>query len=224
MSFLKKLKVRKKGILDGDNLRLHLGCGKDHIEGMINCDIQKLKGVDLVMNCGDLSDVHCKSVSLIFTHSFFEHLYVYQHSPFFEGCKRVLNKEGALVLLGIPDFDKIAQLYHERAEGVHPFGGTFDLYQAYRLTHGDFEENGKANIPQLHKTIFDKNGLTRLLEKHSFSDYSIFNYKAPKEQYKLAIGIVAWKKRSTGKESARRVLSGFKKYFGDFENDVEKGF
>lgn len=208
-------------LLKKQNNRLHLGCGKDIIKGMINCDIQSLWGVDYVMDCSNLTQIKDKSVSLIFAHSFFEHLYLYQQDPFLQQCRRVLNDNGVMVLLGIPDFEKVAELYVKKADAVKPFEGEFSLYQVYRLTHGDYEEEKKASIPQLHKTLFDKVLISELLEMSGFADYSIFNYKPPNEQYKLAIGVVVRKKRSIRPKAVKEVLSEFKKYINDFEKDIE---
>jgi len=201
-------------------MRLHLGCGKDTIKGMINCDIQNIKGVDIVMDCGNLSKIKSNSVSVIFCHSFFEHLYNHQQALFLQGCKRILNKNGVLIMLGIPDFDKITELYFKKAKAVFPFEGTFNLYQAYRLTHGDYEEKFKECIPQLHKGLFNKEVLTGFMKICGFPDFKVFNYKPPPEQYRLGIGIVAWKNKQTNSDKLVKALIGFKKYFNDFEGDV----
>jgi len=214
MSFLKRHNLRDHKMLKGNNLRLHVGSGKDHIKGMINCDVQQIDGVDLVMDCAKFDNVKNECVSHIFGHSFFEHLYDYQQITFLRSCNRILNNKGVLVLLGIPDFDKVAELYYKKAKGIKPFGDTFDLYQAYRLTHGDCEENDLASIPQMHKTLFNKDKLTRLLLGCGFSEHSVFNYCHPNEQYKLTIGVVAWKNRKENKESPKKILSRYKTYIG----------
>jgi len=216
----KKHNIKMDPLLKGNNLRLHLGCGKDTIKGMINCDIQNIKGVDVVMDCGNLSKIKSNSVSVIFCNSFFEHLYIYQQDPFLRGCKRILNKKGVLIMLGIPDFDKISELYFKKADAVFPFEGTFDLYQAYRLIHGDYEEKGKESVPQMHKALFNKIALNALMNMCGFPELKVFNYKAPPEKYKLGIGVVAWKNKNSHQNKLVKALIEFKKYFNDFEHDV----
>jgi len=177
-------------------IKLNLGCGKDIKKGFINCDIQRYPGVDKVFDCSNLKVFKNDSADFIFCHSFFEHLYLYQQYPFLNECYRVLTDSGYLLVLGIPDFHAISKAYIRSLEGVAPFGGTFDLYQAYRLTHGDFEGNSRANIPQMHKTIFDNTSLSNLLKQSKFPYFNIFNYKFPGEYLELAIGFFAKKEKT----------------------------
>ena len=197
-------------------MKLHLGCGKNPIKGFVNCDIQDLPGVDKIMDCADLRIFENLSADLIFAHSFFEHLYCYQHSLFLSECKRVMKKEGLLFLLGIPDFEKVCDLYLNKKPGIPPFGGTFNLYQSYRLTHGDYEGEGKASIPQLHKALFDKPSLWALFKTIGFNTVFIFNYTFPKEQYKIPIGIIASKENKIYKDKLISLISPFKDFFDNY--------
>src|SRR5437899_183514 len=72
----------------GSGIQLHLGCGDKHIDGMLNCDYRATRAADIVMDCANLSRFAASSVSLIFCHAFFEHLYRKQHAPFLAGCSR----------------------------------------------------------------------------------------------------------------------------------------
>jgi len=201
-------------------MKLHLGCGKDHIDGFINCDIQKIEGVDKVINCSDLRCFEPESTDLIFAHSFFEHLYIPEEGRFLLEAKRILKKEGLLFLLGIPDFKEIARLYTEQAPGITPFYGTFNLYQAYRLTHGDYMDEKGSNIPQLHKTIFDKPSLVQLFSILEYKTAVIFNYTFPKEEYRIPIGIIASPEDKIVKERIKELLNEFRKYFNDIQEII----
>ena len=202
-------------------LRLHLGCGTDLIEGFVNCDIQDIEGVDEVMDCGNLLRFGNNSVKSIFGHSFFEHLYLYQQVPFLKGCKRILDDSGVLVLLGIPDFEKICRCYLSGVPAQPVFGKHFDLYGAYRLTHGDFEDGEKASIPQMHKTIFDKEGLGVLFPFCGFKNTRIFNYCSPGEDQKIGIGVIATNGAILTRNEMNITLSEFRHYFDDLGDVIE---
>jgi len=202
--------------------KLYLGCGSNPIKGFINCDIQKLPGVDLVFDCADLSRFETNSVSLIFGNSFFEHLYLYQQAPFLRECFRVLNKDGILIFTGIPDFDLIAQLYLDSKPGLKPFNGVFNLPQVYRLTHGDFEEDGKACIPQMHKTLFNKDHLEKLFNAVDFTSHMIFNYKFPGEQYDISMCVVAYKNPGHKGKNIKAVMRSLSRFFEEPEDIINK--
>jgi len=202
-------------------LKLNLGCGRYIKLDYINCDIQKYPGVDKVFNCNNLAPFKDNTVDLIHCHSFFEHLYIYEHLPFLEDCKRVLSESGRLIILGIPDFEMICKSYLRMCEAPAPFDGTFNLYQAYRLTHGDFIENGKASIPQLHKTLFDKECLKNLFNSVFPKNCRFFSYDFPNEQFNMTLGVVASKDHSLAGVSMVKILSEFKSSFDDLNSICE---
>jgi len=202
-------------------LKLNLGCGRLIKTGYINCDIQKYPGVDKVFDCSSLAPFRNNSVDLIFCHSFFEHLYIYQQEAFLQDCKRVLSESGRLIILGIPDFEMVCKLYLGKFEGQPPFRGTFGLYQAYRLTHGDYEEKGRAVIPQAHKTLFDKEYLSKIF-KHVFSENCYrFSYNFPTEQFQVALGVVAFKNKPPADLSLVEILSEFSDYIDHLNSICE---
>lgn len=203
---------------DKKHLKLNLGCGDDYRKEYVNCDIVGNKKTDLIMDCSSLEVFNSDSADLIFCHSFFEHLYIYQQDLFLKECKRVLNKTGVLLILGIPDFWAIAKTYVNHKAGINPFKGTFNLYQVYRLTHGDFEGNGKAYIPQMHKTIFDLSSLYELMGRAKFPYFQIINYAYPNEQYQLNFCLIASKEKRPDKAKLKQILIEQNRYIGDIEN------
>ncbi len=203
-----------------NNLKLNLGCGKNIRPDFINCDIQKYPGVNKVMDCSDLSVFIKDSAELIFSHAFFEHLYLNQQIFFLNHCFRILNNKGVLILLGIPNFDEIARCYLEKRSMTSPFGGTFDLYQAYRLTHGDYEKNKTISIPQMHKTIFDKKALETLFSLSKFKYFKIFSYNFYKEKYSLGLGVVARKDSDFKPNEIKIILTPFASIFDNLESEV----
>ncbi len=147
----------------------------------------------------------------------FEHLYIEQQGDFLKHCFRVLQKEGTLCMLGIPDFEETARCYLEKRPIGKPFGGAFDLYQAYRLTHGDYESVEGVSIPQMHKTLFDTDMLNTLFSMSEFSEYRIFRYKFQDEKYPITLGVVASKGLEITNEKLESVLSPFNSIITDLE-------
>jgi len=198
--------------------KLHLGCGKNFRPGFINCDIQEYPGVDKVMDCSNLSCFSDDSVELIYTNAFFEHLYFYQQMPFLDHCFRIMNNDGVLIILGIPDFEEIARCYIEKSPMPAFFGDHFGLYCAYRLTHGDCECGESVSIPQMHKMIFDKAELNTLFSLSKFKNFQIFGYTFRKEKYPLALGVVARKNLPFKDNEVKNILRPFDSIFDNLEH------
>ena len=169
---------RKKRILAADcrrlindrmkkgDVKLHLCCGGKKYNDYINVDIVPLEGADVTMNIPqDLFLVPSDIASEILIENGFEHFYRYQQDDLLKECRRILKDKGRLVIKGIPDFDLIADAYMNKKKGN--VSAVFDLYEVYRLTHGD---PTPANSPhQLHKDIFTKDIFRELLARHGFS-------------------------------------------------------
>jgi hypothetical protein len=145
-------------------------------------------------------------------------LYIYQQLPFLSDCRRILKDFGYLVILGIPDFEMTARLYLTKIHSGNTFAEPFNLYQAYRLTHGDFEGGGKAYIPQMHKTLFDKDSVFNLFNFVDFQHTRIFNYVFPGENQVSAIGAVASKFKTLTEKETKKVLFEFKTYFENLDD------
>jgi predicted SAM-dependent methyltransferase len=208
----------KKMIKRYGELKLHLGCGDKHYDNMINCDFRATKAVDIIMDCSNLSRFKENSVTCIFAHAFFEHIYRSQQLPMLEDCFRILTKNGFLIILGIPDFRVVANWYINRNPGIPGYGKIFDLYHVYRYTHGDPEIAPSYWLEQLHKSLFDKEYIKLLLKKAGFSNYFIFNYCYPKEKIPLLLGLIASKTKIS--KSIRAILEPFKEYIGDVKDII----
>jgi hypothetical protein len=108
-----------------------------------------------------------------------------------------------VIMIGIPDFRKIASLFLEAAPGIE--GRRFDLKNVYRYTHGEPEHatypiagewradaSGAPDgwLPQLHKCLFDPSYLRDLLDESEFPRV-IFRYAYPAEPHRLNLGFIA---------------------------------
>lgn len=176
-------------------LQLHIGCGDKHYEWMLNCDYRQTNAADLATDCGDLSIFPDRTVNLVFSHAFFEHLYLTQHVPLLSDCQRILADNGTLCFIGIPDFKEIARAYLTQAPGLT--GETFDLFHVYRYTHGSPEIADGWWLEQLHKALFDQAYVHRLMNEVGFERWVIFSYCFPGEQLPLNLGVIAWKGEPT---------------------------
>ncbi|MCZ8516403.1 methyltransferase domain-containing protein [Paenibacillus filicis] len=189
---------------------------------MVNCDVRRTSATDLVIDCTELKEFQDGSADLIFSNAFFEHLYTSQHLAHLKNCHRVLRDDGPLVYIGIPDFEIVADAYLRKLPGI--VGDRFDLYHVYRYTHGDPEQTPDSWLQQLHKSLFDKTYITKLLDAAGFKSSTIFNYCYPGEDIPLCMGFVAWKAEPL--QDIRNVLTPFQQYIGDLTdkgNMTEKG-
>lgn len=177
---------------NGGSLVLHLGCGSSRKPDMLNCEIRSTPAVDVVMDCSDLSRFRTNSVQAIYSHAFFEHIYVDTRIPMLTDSARVLSNDGCLVFLGLPDFRVVAQSYLDGTRLVE--GRPFDLHMVYRYTHGAPESTGPQWwMAQLHKGLLDRATLRDLVLAAGFGGGVLFNYRYPGEDVPLNAGIVAWK-------------------------------
>ncbi|MBN1794172.1 MAG: hypothetical protein JW844_04330 [Candidatus Omnitrophica bacterium] len=173
------------------DVRLHLCCGTKKYPGYINIDVVPLEGADIIMNIpDDLAAIPSECASEILMESGFEHFYQYQQDDVLRECRRILKEEGRLVLKWLPDFDLIVDRYvrHRDRGGAD---NTFDLYQVYRYTHA---EPTPENSPhQLHKDIFTKDSVRKLLERNGFYIEKLSNEIFQGETYSVGMNIIAVK-------------------------------
>jgi hypothetical protein len=190
--------------------RIHVGSGNVRIDGFLNVDIRQTDAVDRIGHAGDLRAFGDGTVATLFSHAVLEHLYVGQHLAVLREWRRVLAGDGSIICLAIPDFSVVARLYLEGGPGALSEG--FDLFEAYRQTHGDPEHattpvwrhwNPAQNpnrspvgwLPQLHKSLFDPDYVSRLISSANLTGL-LFNYAYPGERPRVNLGFVAWRSDS----------------------------
>ena len=104
-------------------------------------------------------------------------------------CYRILIKGGRLIIRGIPDFDLIVDAYLNKRQGN--VSERFDLYEVYRLTHGDPIPRNSPH--QLHKDIFTKDYIRGLLKRHRFVIEKMEDKLFPGENIPVSFDVVAVK-------------------------------
>jgi len=138
----------KIGIKNKRPLRLHLGCGTQHIEGYINIDFRKTKATNLVCDIVKLPYPD-NSVELIENYHVIEHLPRHDLSKALKEWHRILTPAGKLII-ECPDFDADVREYMRGNE--KRLGSIFGL-QRFR---GDSHLFG-YNFKRLEKLLKDAN-------------------------------------------------------------------
>jgi predicted SAM-dependent methyltransferase len=158
-------------------MRYHMGCGEQRIEGYVGVDIRNTGAADLVADLNEPKLPDGQLADVFFSHAFFEHLRRDSRVPHLRALREALAPGGIVCYMGLPDFRRIAELYLEGGPGV--IGPTFDLFNVYRLTHGDPEHRPDWWEAQLHKSLFDVEEVGRLLRDAGFASYVVFRYVFP---------------------------------------------
>ena len=201
------------GLQKRRSLRLHLGCGGDRLPDCINIDYRQTPATDLTMDL-NVPRLAPSSVALAFSNAFFEHLYRPQRLPHLRRIRESLEAGGVCCYIGVPYFKNIAKFYLEKAPGT--LGPVFDLYNVYRYTHGDPEQARGWWLGQLHKSLFDEEELSALLNDSGFGSPAMFCYGYPGDSCELPVtmGFYATRHAQSG-DAMRRACLSFLEPFAD---------
>lgn len=172
-------------------VKLHLGCGYQVLDGYINIDLYT-PAADVQLDITDLSCLEDESVDEIYLNAVFEHLYGYEHRKALAEWRRVLKPGGKLAMDSLPDFDEVVRAYINQAPGNS--GGTFDIEEVSRYTHGAPTEHNK--LGQMHKDVFNRERIARLLEGAGFEVSQIESVRWKGEPNPVNLNISAVKAES----------------------------
>lgn len=144
--------------------KLHLGCGPKQIPGFFHVDALDYPHVDRRGTVDDLSFVPPNSVKLIYACHLLEHFGRREYLAVLAEWLRVLAPGGVL-RLAVPDFAACARLYAENRlpNGIESIRG---------LICG-----GQKDEYDLHKVIFDEQGLTTDLYGVGFSQVRRWDWR-----------------------------------------------
>lgn len=109
-------KLRFKGRM---GLKLHLGCGDDYIEGLINIDGNFRRRAELWLDLRNALPFADSSATLIYSSHMLEHLYPEQASSLLREVHRVLSPEGVF-RLALPSFEYGLEIVQKRATSEWP--------------------------------------------------------------------------------------------------------
>ena len=128
--------------VNGENLKLHIGCGDVKVKGFINVDADpKLPAVDVVDDVRTLSRFEAGSAEVIYACHVLEHL---SHGEVFSVLTRWYDvlKSGGELRISVPDTDRIVQIYQKHWEHFQTppntpwigliYGGELDEYDYHK--------------------------------------------------------------------------------------------
>jgi predicted SAM-dependent methyltransferase len=178
-----------------------LGCGGDKLPGFVNIDYRPASAADVVM---DLNRPRFApgSVAFAFSNAFFEHLYRDSRMAHLQAMREAIAPTGAICYIGIPYFRNIAKQYVERGPGTA--GPLFDLFNVYRYTHGNPEQAPTWWAGQLHKSLFDEEELSSLLNEAGLASHVLFAYAYPDDTNPVAVTMGFYAARAPASEAALR--------------------
>jgi predicted SAM-dependent methyltransferase len=194
----------------------HLGCGERRLDGYVNVDIRQTPATDLVADLNTLSLP--QPAAGIFSHAFFEHLRRDSRVAHLRAARLALEPGGFVCYLGLPDFQRVAELYLSAGPGI--IGPTFDLHNVYRYTHGDPEQADGDDgwVGQLHKALFDAREVETLLRDAGYPSYVVFRYVFPGEppETDLSLGFYATGERASTDDLKARCRTFLDPFDGQF--------
>jgi predicted SAM-dependent methyltransferase len=135
-------------------MQLHLGSGKQHLEGWVNIDNQQLEGVDRVLDV--THGLPFADAGFVFAEHFIEHLNYVDALVLLRECRRVLRDDGVL-RLSTPNLDWVwASHYRLDLGEPEQVKACFDLNRAFR-GYG-------------HAFLYNERTLTATLRDAGFAD------------------------------------------------------
>jgi len=155
------------------NLKLNLGAGGTRIKEYINVDSLFIRETDLLCSLNHLPCfIKNGNVTTIYASHIFEHFTEKELNKILKICFDLLQNNGIL-RISVPDIDKIVKIYnnnweHFQTKGNAPWNG---------LIYG-----GQSSRFDFHKTGFNFNWLSFLLEQIGFKDIEEYDAKKFTEQ------------------------------------------
>ena len=118
-------------------VRYHMGCGEQRIEGYVGVDIRATPVAELVLDLNEPKLPEGQQADVFFSHAFFEHLRRDARTPHLAALRGSLAPDGVVCYIGLPDFERIAQLYLEAGRGSSARRSTSSTTTAIRAQRPD---------------------------------------------------------------------------------------
>lgn len=141
-------------------LRVHVGCGTVVLPGWYNVDERWFPHVHHVGAANHLGSLSDASAEVVYASHVLEHLSHRDSRATLEEWSRVLVP-GGVVMVAVPDFDKIVERYLSRDRRIDDILGPL-------MGEQDYDAN-------THRTVFNRKSLTSLLESVGFIDVCAFD-------------------------------------------------
>lgn len=165
--------------LNKNDTYLHVGCGKNILDGFVNVDKYYIDS--RVLNYDMYKLPNCpNSVSAIYSSHSLEHLPIRHAKMGIENWYSVL-KPGGVLYLAIPDLEEIMHILLDPniSDNDKEYWYMYTLF-GYQADCSDLENAYKTDIPvdygQFHTCGFSKRSISKLLIDKGFAIQDIYNY------------------------------------------------
>lgn len=146
--------VKQRSSVLRRGVRLHVGSGRERLDGWVNLDVQDLPGVDVVADVTEGLDF--TQVEAVYAEHFLEHLRIDRAVDFLTECHRVMA-DGARLRLSTPNLDWVWTTHY------HPDSAPADkVLQAVALN--------RAFHGWRHQFLWNREMLERVLTACGFDD------------------------------------------------------
>ena len=161
-SWLAKLRYRRR-----QGLKLHLGCGDDYIQGLVNIDGNFRRRAELWLDLRNNLPFRDDSATLIYSSHMLEHLYPEQALALLREARRVLAPAGVF-RLAVPSFEHGLEIVSGRASSEWPrsFASPEDQAINYLFCDGQ------------HKFAYCREILASMCEEAGFHNVSFVDWSA----------------------------------------------
>ncbi|HWP04860.1 MAG TPA: methyltransferase domain-containing protein [Polyangiaceae bacterium] len=131
-----------------DRLHVHLGCGTNYIPGMLNCDGNLMRKVDLWLDLRRPLPFPDASVLVLYTSHTLEHLFPEDALKLFREIHRVVRRDG-VARIAVPDLDYAFRIARGEAESLWPRKFDDHAAQAVNYLFCDGQHKYAYNYPLL---------------------------------------------------------------------------
>lgn len=156
-SFLKRQLVEPPLPKNRDGMVLvHIGCGEKNVPGFINVDARPLAHVHVVTDdITSLTDFQTGTADLVYMCHVLEHIKYDDLKNVLSEMRRIL-KDGGVLRISVPDFDKLIDVYHAAGK---------DIESIRRQLMG-----GQDHSYNVHYCVFNHRHLSDLFKQVGFRD------------------------------------------------------